>query len=63
MNTVCEIDNKEKEAKIRFLDENEKEKEKHQQGSLGEWQSTETLLKLAPERPYASAVSLPFDRA
>ncbi|KAJ7902149.1 hypothetical protein B0H14DRAFT_1271656 [Mycena olivaceomarginata] len=51
MNTVCEIDNKEKEAKIRFLDENEKENEKHQQGSLGEWQSTETLLKLAPERP------------
>ncbi|KAF7376414.1 hypothetical protein MSAN_00056900 [Mycena sanguinolenta] len=50
MTTVCEIDKK--EAKIRFLKQDEKEK--YPQDSpigLGEWLSIETMLKLAPEKP------------
>ncbi|KAJ6594192.1 hypothetical protein B0H19DRAFT_920129 [Mycena capillaripes] len=49
MTTVCEIDNTEKEAKIRFADENKKGKSA--KDSLGEWVSSEAILKLAPKKP------------
>ncbi|KAJ7268688.1 hypothetical protein B0H12DRAFT_1096153 [Mycena haematopus] len=48
MTTVCEIDRK--EAKIRFLKQDEKEK--FPQGSpMGDWVPIETILKLGPEKP------------
>jgi len=49
MTTVCEIDTKEKEAKIRFL--NEDQKQSFQKGAWGEWMPSETVLQLAPAKP------------
>ncbi|KAJ7731296.1 hypothetical protein DFH07DRAFT_968794 [Mycena maculata] len=52
MNTVCEIDNKGKETKIRFLNPEKKaEKSVRKTDNLGEWMSSEEILKLAPEKP------------
>ncbi|KAJ6479406.1 hypothetical protein C8R47DRAFT_1136710 [Mycena vitilis] len=56
MTTVCEIDSKGKEAKIRFAEEGAKGEKKleHRLGAnstLGEWISSEEILKLAPEKP------------
>ncbi|KAJ7504806.1 hypothetical protein B0H11DRAFT_2221008 [Mycena galericulata] len=64
MRTVCEIDSKgRKEAKIRFLNgihggdkktdrtPQPQSEKKTGAGDLGEWVSTETILKLAPEKP------------
>ncbi|KAJ7853592.1 hypothetical protein B0H13DRAFT_1642859 [Mycena leptocephala] len=53
MTTVCEIDNKGKDAKIRFADPEKKTEKsvKISDSSLGEWMSTEAILKLAPEKP------------
>ncbi|KAJ7457791.1 hypothetical protein FB451DRAFT_1274215 [Mycena latifolia] len=55
MTTVCEIDNKGKEAKIRFLNADkhgEKGEKSEKSGlTLGEWMSTESILKPAPEKP------------
>ncbi|KAJ6594890.1 hypothetical protein B0H19DRAFT_918369 [Mycena capillaripes] len=53
MTTVCEIDSKGKEAKIRFADGEKKtdKAEKKADSSLGEWVSSEEILKLAPEKP------------
>ncbi|KAJ7605180.1 hypothetical protein FB45DRAFT_981293 [Roridomyces roridus] len=59
MNTVCEINNEGSDVKIRFAS-NDPDKitvEPVQRGKktngppLGEWVSTESILKLAPERP------------
>jgi hypothetical protein len=59
MTTVCEIDNKGKDAKIRFADPEKKTEKsvKISDSSLGEWMSTEAILKLAPEKPCVQATS------
>lgn len=53
MNTVCEIESKVKEARIRFLNDRKAAtgKSKKPTDNLGEWLPTETILKLAPEKP------------
>ncbi|KAJ6476615.1 hypothetical protein DFH09DRAFT_1468566 [Mycena vulgaris] len=52
MTTVCEIDSKGKEAKIRFLDADKKEKHlEKNEDYLGEWVPSDAILKLAPEKP------------
>ncbi|KAJ7123083.1 hypothetical protein C8R44DRAFT_831510 [Mycena epipterygia] len=53
MTTVCEINNKGgKEAKIRLLDADRKtEKPEGKNDPLGEWLSSEAILKLGPEKP------------
>ncbi|KAF7358121.1 hypothetical protein MVEN_00860200 [Mycena venus] len=54
MTTVCEIDNKNgREAKIRFAsgDNNVESSTKKAESALGEWISSEAILKLAPEKP------------
>ncbi|KAJ7187956.1 hypothetical protein C8R46DRAFT_5653 [Mycena filopes] len=51
MTTVCEIDNKSKEAKIRFASYSQKEKSEKDSPTLGEWISTDEILKIAPVKP------------
>lgn len=52
MTTVCEIESKGKEARIRFLNPDKKrEKTAENAEAFGEWVSTEEILKLAPEKP------------
>ncbi|KAJ7161834.1 hypothetical protein C8R43DRAFT_880621 [Mycena crocata] len=52
MTTVCEIESKGKEARIRFLNPDKKgEKTAENAEAFGEWLSTEEILKLAPEKP------------
>jgi hypothetical protein len=55
LTTVCEIDNQGKEAKIRFA--NERKKEDYEKDPLGEWVSSEAILKLALEKPCAYTIS------
>lgn len=59
MTTVCEIDSKGKEAKIRFVDQDKQtdKAEKKVDSSLGEWLSSEAILKLAPEKPCVQPMS------
>ncbi|KAJ7680604.1 hypothetical protein DFH06DRAFT_1163643 [Mycena polygramma] len=49
MTTLCEIDNTGKDAKIRFADETKKEESPND--FLGEWVSTEAILKLTSKKP------------
>ncbi|KAK7005785.1 hypothetical protein R3P38DRAFT_1717430 [Favolaschia claudopus] len=49
MTTVCEIENKGKETRIRFSTDIAKDS-KYGKSSLGEWKSVEDILQLAPER-------------
>ncbi|KAJ7320855.1 hypothetical protein DFH08DRAFT_713618 [Mycena albidolilacea] len=55
LTTVCEIDNKKgREAKIRFMSGDRKDEtteKKAEDSTLGEWVSSEAILKLAPEKP------------
>lgn len=65
MTTVCEIDNAETEAKVRFAVDNEKGKSP--KDSLGPWVSSDAILKLAPKKPlgacfiFRAATELIFD--
>ncbi|KAJ7659876.1 hypothetical protein B0H17DRAFT_954536 [Mycena rosella] len=53
MTTVCEINGKGKEARIRFAEADRQKSEKSEKNgdALGEWVPSETILKLGPEKP------------